>query len=257
MPGTVGANRARAKRASARYLPGMRRRSVALLFFVLVLTAPAASAATPADPLWLAGVASTARAKTWSPGDMRILIEMADDKGRVLDTWDNRYRIIAAPDGALTTEVVAATHNGKDETRKEREAQAKRDAPADASSPWSRFLDDPLDPEVQDSLSVRRLAATRTFSGVPAVAFAFVLAKADGATVEGTAWLDAAAGLPLEISSTPRPLPRGAHELATVVRYADGFPAEVRVVGSGSLLFFKRRFASLITLGGWFARPVR
>jgi hypothetical protein len=188
---------------------------------------------------------------------MRILIEMADDTGRVLETWDNRYRIVAGPGGALRTEVVSATHNGKDETRKEREAQAKRDAPADASPPWARFLDDPLDPEVQDSLTVRRLAATRSFSGVPAVAFGFVLAKSDGATVEGTAWLDAAAGQPLEISSTPRPLPRGAHELATVVRYADGFPAEVRVAGSGSLLFFKRRVASLITLGGWFPLPAR
>ncbi len=229
-----------------------------LLIAVLALPgASTASAAAPADPLWQAAVAAASRAKAWSPGEMRIVIEMADDKGKVLEAWDNRYRISAGPDGSLSTEIVAASHDGKDETRKEREAQAKRERenPPDGGDDWTRFIDDPLDPAIQETVTVRRLAEARTIGGVAGVAFAFTIAKPKGASVEGTAWLDAATGVPLEIVSSPRPLPRGARELATTVRYAGGFAAEVRVEGSGSLLFIRRRFRSVITVGGWFARP--
>jgi hypothetical protein len=229
----------------------------ALMIAAFVLAGVTASAAPPADPLWAAGVAAAARAKDWSPGAMRLLIEVADDRGRVLDTWDNRYRVAAAPDGSVRTEVLSASHNGRDETRKEREAQAKREADAGAAAggPWSRFLDDPLDPAAQGAVTVRRLAEARTIGGIAAVAFAFVLAKEKGAVVEGTAWLHAVSGVPLEVVSAPRPLPRGAHELATTVRYADGLVAEVRVAGSGSLLFLRRRFSSVITLADWSPRP--
>jgi hypothetical protein len=234
------------------------RRRLAILVLFLPLAA-AAAAAAPADPLWLKAVAAASRAKAWSPGEMRILIELADDGGRMLDAWDNRYRISAGSDGVIRTEVVSASRNGKDETRKEREAQAKRDAEAPSvdGSSWTRFLDDPFDPAVQESATVSRLAGSRTIAGAACVAFSFTLAKPKGASVEGTAWLDVATGMPVEVVSAPVPLPRGAHELSTVVRYADGLPAEVRVEGSGSLLFFKRRFSSAITLDGWFPLPAR
>jgi hypothetical protein len=237
----------------------MPRTPAAVLLLALVLSAPAASAATAVDPLWTAAVAAAARAKAWSPGEMRVLIEMADDKGKVLESWDNRYRIVPGPDGSLTTEIVAASHDGKDETRKEREAQAKRERenPPDGRDDWTRFIDDPFDPVIQETVTFRRLAEARTIGGVAGVSFAFTIAKPKGASVEGTAWLDAATGAPLEVVSSPRPLPRGAHELATTVRYAGGLAAEVRVGGSGSLLFFKRRFSSVITLGGWFPLPAR
>lgn len=235
----------------------MVRKPAVLLIAVLALPLPAAAAAAPADPLWLAAVATAARAKEWSPGEMRILIELADDGGRTLDTWDNRYRISAGTDGILRTEVVAASRNGKDETRKEREAQAKRDRDAlsgDGSS-WTRFLDDPLDPAVQDSVTISPLPGSRTIAGAACVSFSFILLKPKDASVEGIAWLDASTGAPVEVISVPRPLPRGARELATTVQYAGGLPSEVRVEGSGSLLFLRRRFSTVVTFGGWFARP--
>ncbi|MCX7029401.1 MAG: hypothetical protein NTU62_04690 [Spirochaetes bacterium] len=202
-------------------------------------------------------VESTSRAKEWSPGEMRLAIEMADDKGKVLATWDNRYQLSVGAGGAVLTEVVSAFHNGKDETRKEREAQAKRDRTAepDGGSAWSEYLDDPFDPSEQDSVEIRLLAGIRQIAGSACLAFAFTLTKPKGAAVEGTAWLDAATGLPVEISSTPRPMPRGAHELSTIVRYTDGFVSEVRVEGSGTLFFFKRRFSSVVTLGSYYRKP--
>jgi hypothetical protein len=234
----------------------MPRRAAAILALVLAAAIP--TRAAPADPLWLKAVESAARTKGWSPGEMRLSIEMADDEGKVLDTWDNRYRLSAGADGAVRTEVVSAFHNGKDETRKEREAQARRDdaakAEGKAQAPDVGFGVDPFDPEMQDSVEIRPLAGTRQIAGRTCVAFVFSLTMPKNGVLEGTAWLDAATGIPVEFVSNPKPLPRGAHELTTTVRYADGLVTEVRVEGSGSLLFFKRRFVSVITLGGWFRR---
>jgi hypothetical protein len=238
----------------------MLRRAVLLLF---ALSIPLSAGAAPVDPLWSKAVEASARAARWSPGEMRLAIEMADDAGKVLETWDNRYRLSLGTDGAVHTEVVNASHNGKDETRNEREAQAKREAQAarnkdarvDGGSAWAGFLDDPFDPTAQDSVEIRRLPGTREIAGMTCVAFAFLLSKPKNAAVEGTAWLNAATGLPVEFESIPRPLPRGAHELTTTVRCTDGLVSEVRVEGSGSLLFFKRRFVSVVTLGSWFRLP--
>jgi hypothetical protein len=188
---------------------------------------------------------------------MQLVIEMADDTGKVLETWDNRYRLTADADGIVRTEVIAASHNGNDETRKEREAQAKRDRDArqDEGSSMAGFGDDPFDPAVQDAVEIRQLAGTRTIADAACIGFAFTLTKPKNAVAEGTAWLDAATGLPVEFVSTPKPLPRAVHELATTVRYSHGLVSEVLVEGSGTLLFFKRRFVSVITLGSWFQRP--
>jgi hypothetical protein len=102
---------------------------------------------------------------------------------------------------------------------------------------------------------IRPLAGNRQIAGKTCLAFAFSLAMPKNAVVEGTAWLDAATGLPVECVSTPKPLPRAVHEMNTTVRYDGGFVSEVRVEGSGTLLFFKRRFSSVITLAGWFPMP--
>jgi hypothetical protein len=231
-------------------------RAAAILVLALAAAIPAGAA--PSDPLWLAAVESSRQAKQWSPGEIRLAVEMADDKGKVLETWDNQYRLSAGADGVVRTEVVSAFHDGKDETQKEREAQAKRDAAARAEDGARGqdidLGDDPFDPDLQDAVDIRQLAGTRAIAGMTCVAFAFTLTKPNGATIEGNVWLDAITGLPVEFVSSPKPLPRGAHELVTTVRYADGLAAEVRVEGSGSLLFFKRRFMSVITLGGWFRR---
>jgi hypothetical protein len=239
----------------------MLRRAPLLLLLALVMPLPAGAA--PVDPLWLKAIESAARAKQWSPGEMRLAIEMADDKGKVLETWDNRYRLSLGTDGAVHTEVVSAVRNGKDETRKEREAQAKREVQAerggsaqpDGESAWAGFLDDPFDPAMQDTAHIRLLEGTREIAGTACIAFAFNLSKPKNTAVEGTAWLNAATGLPVEVVSSPKPLPRAAYELVTTVRYTDGLVSEVRVEGSGSLLFFKRRFSSVITLGRWFLLP--
>jgi len=235
----------------------MLRNPVTLLLLVLAVTL--ITGAAPADVLWLSAVEAARLAKGWAPGEMRLSIEMADDRGKVLEIWENRYRLSAGADGTVRTEVVSAIHNGKDETPKEREAQGKREANTrEEGQPQGSsfgFGDDPFDPDVQESLEIRLLAGTRAIAGRTCILYAFTLSKPKGTSVEGTAWLDPATGIPVEVVSSPRPLPRGAHELVTTLRYGtDGLVSEVLVEGSGSLLFFKRRFSSVVTFGSYYRR---
>jgi hypothetical protein len=237
------------------YLPAMRRRRAVLLLFALI--APLRAGASPSDPLWSRAVEASARAAQWSPGEMRLAIEMADDAGTVLETWDNRYRLSIGESGTLRTEVVSALHNGKDETEKERKAQEKRERrmEAEGATSMSGFGDDPFASTVQESVQIRRLDAQREIAGTTCIGYDFTITKPKNVTVEGTAWLEAATGIPVECTSSTKPLPPAVHEMSTVVRYDEGLVTEVRVEGSGSLLFFKRRFVSVITLAGWFQRP--
>ena len=232
----------------------MRRRTVLLLFALIV---PLRAGAASADPLWSRAVEASARAARWSPGEMRLAIEMADDAGKVLETWDNHYRLSVGENGTLRTEVVSAFHNGKDETEKERRAQEKRerDARPGGAPPMSGFGDDPFAPAVQESVQIRRLEAPRGIAGTTCIGYDFTIAKPKNVTVEGTAWLDAATGIPVQYTSAANPLPPAVHEMSTIVRYDSGLVTEVRVEGSGSILFIKRRFSSVITFGGWFERP--
>jgi len=64
---------------------------------------------------------------------MRLAIGVGGRHARVLETWDNRYRLFVDGDGIIRTEVVSAIHNGKDETEKERKAQEKRERDARAA----------------------------------------------------------------------------------------------------------------------------
>jgi hypothetical protein len=230
-------------------------RQAVMLLLALAVSSPAGAA--PADPLWSRAVEASARAAQWSPGEMRLAIEMANDEGTVLETWDNRYRLSVDGDGILRTEVVAAIHNGKDETEKERKAQEKRERrmQADGGTSMSGFGDDPFAPAVQGSVQIRRLAGTREIGGAACIGYDFTIVKPKDVTVAGTAWLDAATGMPVEYTSSTRPLPPAVRDMSTVVRYRGGLVTEVRVEGSGSLLFFRRRFVSVVTLGRWFQRP--
>jgi hypothetical protein len=236
------------------YLPTMVVRAVLLL---LALAFPLSAGAAPVDPLWTLAVEASGRAARWSPGEMRLAIEMADEAGKVLETWDNRYRLSVDGSGVVRTEVVSAIHNGKDETEKEGRAQEKRegDSRSGGSSPMAGFGDDPFAPGVQDTVQVRRLDGTRVIAGRACIGYDFTIAKPKNATVAGTAWLDAATGFPVEYTSAPSPLPPAVHEMSTVVRYAAGRVSEVRVEGSGSILFIRRRFVSVISFAGWFERP--
>jgi hypothetical protein len=221
---------------------------------ILLLLSPTLAVGTSiTDSLWIAAVKSATVAADWVPGDAAFLIQLVNDKGLPQETWQTWYRLSASSTGEVTMDVTRASHNDTDTTQKEQENQKKR-----KSTPFS-MGDNPFDPLMQDAVEARRLPDTVLKGGVSCVAFDFSMKKKDATTITGTAWLDARSGIPVEVSYTSQPLPRGLFKMTMTLRYAsgpagDGFLNEVLVEGVGGFLFIKKNFRSTITLGGYWRR---
>ncbi len=225
---------------------------------------PSASAAPSAqplsDPLGLKAVELARAAKPWVPGVTVMRIEVTDDKGKLLDSYDSRFRITPDAGGAPVMSVESSTHNGKDETKKEREAQEKRnrDAAKDGK-PAFDMGDNPFDPDVQALVTGRAQEGTREIEGRTCVVYSFSLKRKDGSSAVGTAALERDTGAPVEVSYTLSPLPRGAQSFTAVLRYGrgpagQGFLLGVEMDGEGRILFISRAFHSDIVLDGWWKR---
>jgi hypothetical protein len=190
---------------------------------------------------------------------MHLSIELANDKGTTLETWENHYRLSPVGAEGVSTEVVSALHNGEDVTDKEREAQARREAAARTGGRAPAFagIEDPFDPAVQQAATVRPLGERKAVDGRDCASFEIRVQKKDGG-YEGTVWLELVTGLPVELSYRPTRLPFGVHRMVTTVRYGgpagEALPVRVEVEGSGAILLLKRTFRSAVVLGGYWRR---
>jgi hypothetical protein len=222
----------------------------------LVMGAAMSSAAAPSDPLWSKAVEITRASVDWVPGSASFVLQLVDEKGAAQDSWQSWYTLAPGSDGAVSMEVTKATHNGDDTTAREQENQrrSKREPPTH----W----DNPFDPKVQPSVTTKPTGKTELIGGRSCSLYEFSFTKADHSTLYGTAWLDTASGAPVQVRYTATPLPRGLLSLTTTLRFArgpagDGFLQEASVEGVGGILFIKRSFRSVVTVGAyWRPAPV-
>jgi hypothetical protein len=214
--------------------------SSAALLWLLVLPLLAAA---PADPLWQKAVEIGRRNRDWMPGEARFVLELVDEKGTPKDSWESWYRMSPGADGKPVLEVVRELRNGVEATPKQRRR------------PFSTG-DDPFDPGVQESVEAHPRGESRPVNGVLCSLYDFALKKKDGTSIVGTAWLAQATGIPVEVSYTYVPLPKGVFEMNATLRYGTGAQGEgalreVRIEGSGGVLFIRRNFRSTIALDAY------
>jgi hypothetical protein len=240
---------------------------VALLAVQVAVTPARArdDAASPADTLWSRAVALAGRNLRWVPGLIVARTEEVDDEGRAKSVQESWVRLRPGDDGAPVRETVKYLKNGKDETekvrREEAEARAKELRAREQGSGGARRFGGPtpFDPEVQDSVTYRRLendpAAAR-------VAYEFALQTAEEVTIRGTAWLADPTGVPLELRFTTDPLPKRVKEMSARVGFAAAgdsawWATEMSFEAMGKLLIFKKRFRSRMTFDEYWRLPTR
>lgn len=241
----------------------MRRRAgvrILAVSFSIALTATTAAAASvpgaPADPLWGRAVELTRASVGWMPGSASFLLQLVDDKGLPQDTWESWYTLGPGDSGSVTMEVVKASHNGNDTTAREQENQRKS-----RREPPTRW-DNPFDPGMQGQVTAAPTGKTEQIDGRSCTLYDFTFRKDERSTLVGTAWVDTASGAPVQARYTASPLPRGVFSLTTTLRFAkgptgEGFLQEALVEGVGGVLFIKRTFRSVVTVGAyWRPAPV-
>lgn len=221
------------------YMNRARISSAALLWFLVLPLL----AAAPADPLWQKAVEIGRRNKDWMPGEARFVLELVDENGTAKDSWESWYRLSAGADGKPVLEVVRELRNGVEATPKQR------------SRPFSSG-DDPFDPGLQGSVEAHPRGENRLVDGALCSLYEFTLKKKDGTSIVGTAWLNQATGVPVEASYSYVPLPKMVFEMNATLRYGTGAQGEgalreVRIEGSGGVLFIRRAFRSTITLDAY------
>jgi hypothetical protein len=226
-------------------VPAMRIRTVLVLAAAFILPNAAWS-----DALWDKAVAITRATVDWVPGSASFLLEVVDPRGAAQESWRSRYVLTGRPDGTVTMEVISASHNTEDTTAKERQNQQSR-----KQGPLPRW-DNPFDPRVQATLTATPQGPAQEVLGRTCVPYDFTLAKEGGVKISGTAWIDAASGVPVQVRSSQSPLPRGVFSLTTTLRFGtgpggEGFLREAFMEGVGGLLFIRRSFRSTVSVGDY------
>jgi hypothetical protein len=242
----------------------MRSRVVLKLLAAILLLGAAVTSAVAAsfagalvDPLWSKAVEITRASVDWVPGSASFVLQLVDEKGAAQDSWQSWYTLAPGTDGTVTVEVVKATHNGDDTTAREQENQRK--SKQDPPTHW----DNPFDPKVQSAVTMKPTGKSEPLAGRPCASYEFAFRKSDKSTLSGTAWIDAVTGAPVQVRYTASPLPPGLSSLTTTLRFAkgpagEGFLQEALVEGAGGILFIKRSFRSVVSIGAyWLPASVR
>ena len=235
-------------------------------FCVLVLTLPC-----HADDLWPKAVQWGEQFKDWVPGTMVMVSEMLDKSGRATETTEIHFRLFRKPDGELEQEMVKYIEDGKDVTKEKRAEMEKAKAEAAAEEKKAGKKKDKNDEEVSVGIEVSGVfhpdlqkgtqakpgVQRRAVGGRMGLEHTFTQKQKDGSSVQGTAWLDRDTGLPLEVDSSPDPLPSHVKEMATVVLYGPGsgenwHAVEMVTKGVGGILFIKKRFRFAMKFGDYF-----
>jgi hypothetical protein len=211
------------------------------------------------DSLWnLAVQVATAR-DTLVPGVIVTRTETLNDEGGVKDVEEITSKVYRGA-GGVETDVLMVLKNGKDITA-ERKAQwnaegeeQTRNAGKRGHADKQRISDQKLSFSLeehpflacdQERVTEHPTGNSKLIDGRRCSEYSFVQKRSEK-TVTGTAWLEEATGVPLEITFAPDPLPRLVKEMSTTLRYVDDPPLGWRVremvtQGMGKFLFFKKR----------------
>lgn len=196
------------------------------------------------DALWDTAVSSFAASRDWVPFVYEVDQRQFNGRGDLVRHRRTVSRLRRGADGDWLTEYV----------REEDLVGSGRDGPPfggndgdDSDERFAAVSANPLDPSLQDAVTVERLGYRRTPDGDSGIAYRFHLQPNPDAAARGTVWIDAETGMPVLIEREVDPPIGVIRDFSAVERYQPRESHFVLVEASydvvGRILMVERRFA--------------
>jgi hypothetical protein len=179
-------------------------------------------------------------------------VVVRDGSGNLKDSQETWSHLEVDGTGKVVTTVIRSIKDGQDNTDK---AQAQVDRNPERSRFEYSFL--PMMPENQSKVQVTPTGTTQQVDGTPCEGFSFVMVGDKGPRTVGTVWIDTRDGAPRLMDFTFDPLPTGANEVKSELRF-DVTPnggwhlSSLSTYGVGQILFIRRSFQMEMTFSDYF-----
>ena len=214
----------------------------------------------PQDALWRKAVAVAAANVDWVPG-LTVTRSEVLHKGQPVAVHEIWQRSKPGPGGEPLTEIVKILEDGEDVTKKEKKETKDKGS---AKKSGGQRGGNPFDPGVQDKISLKVMAHSRTIAGRDCVGYGFEIRNTNGPLVRGTAWLEKDTGVPSEIENmTLDPLPdRRLKRLTLATRYetttnGTWLAKTTTAISTMSVMFVKADARTTTTFSEHWKKPQR
>lgn len=220
-------------------------KQVCTLFLLFTLVSSLSFAQSDEDALWQQTINHFSKSQDWIPGKIVSNFELLNGNGDPEEVTQTTMKIFQDDNGNITSKVVEVVQNGNDRTES---AQEKQGEPQNRDFSMKESL---FHPENQDRLERTRLSDTRIIDGQRCVGYEYTL-ELEEETRNGTVWIDAETGLPVENVYSPDPLPKRVKKLENRVTFSytpDGsfYVDRLSVEGRGGVLFIQKEFRMEMT----------
>ncbi|MCP4137667.1 MAG: hypothetical protein GY754_42260 [bacterium] len=185
------------KLTSSKKISAISRFSVLALVFVPL--ASVSLMAKPGDPLWKKAVKIAKANENLVPHRIKEHEKIFDSGGKLEESSISTYSFVKDPKKLFTYVLKSSVKDGKDYTA-EKKKELKEYSDKDIIG---NDEENPFDPRVQNSVSIKRTGKTAVINNRKCVVFRYSQ-KTKETTWNGTVWLDAKSGAPLKLAARPR-----------------------------------------------------
>ena len=193
---------------------------LAILVFLGALCSTRANAEST-DPLWQKAVEIISISQGLVPGNVEVRFEWSNSKGKIISSQEHFSRNYLGDDGQVAVEILRVMKDGKDITE-EQQLSATETPKNLGQTPQGNqpknddaFAGIPFLREMQESVEVKPLGRQETIGKTLCVLYSYSLVNPDGEINNGTAWLDADSGYPVQIQFEPKTLPKHVSKMTT------------------------------------------
>jgi hypothetical protein len=215
--------------------------------FVIACIVVGTSAVSASDQIWQRAVAAYSTSQDWVPFEYEVEQQQFNGRDQLISHSITVSRLRPDGNGGWQPEIVRQDIIEGDSNQRSPFGgpEDREEGDTDEAERFAAVSASPLDPEMQDRISVSRVGRHHSPEGIPAILYRFEIRPNEGSRANGEVWLEADSGMPLRIERTVEP-PMMAIKTFSAVQTYEPRPDHWLTTGmifdvTGRLLFVERQ----------------